>query len=527
MINNYILNSTLIMFLSDVWFVIVFLLFLLFGIFKSLNPNLNKDYFSILFKFILSLWIIISFLNLIFYFSPTELEYNLILINGLNYTKYTLIVKLFILVGSYLFVPIYEKNINSYELYTIYSLIIIGLVVLVLSSNFLVFYLGLELQSLALYILIAYKRSSSLSIEASLKYYILGALASGILLLGMSFIYGYFGTLNFNELALIISSSLEFRINKLVLISILLIITTFLFKLSIAPFHNWAPDVYEASTIDVIGLISIVSKLAVFFTLIRLIFGFMYISEDFVSYFIFSTAFLSIIIGNFAGLFQTNLKRLFAYSTISHMGFILLGLSSFDINGLVSSIFYILVYSLTTLSLLFILNKIKKSDGSNISDIRELAGLSIYNPILSYIIGILLLSLAGLPPLGGFFIKYYVILQVAESWGWIFSFFIIFISIIGSFYYLYIIYIFLFISILPKSKIMTHLNNYILGSKLQNEFLQKGYQPWLYFDSLNKLNLFNYFIFTFTSIFSIFIIFFISDLFYICYDIIQYIITNL
>ena len=517
MSENYILNPAILMFIIDLWFIIVFSLFFLFGIFINFNANLKPNYFTILFRVILGFWIILNLINLYQYFYfGNEFGNNLILINGLTYTRFTLIAKLFILFSAFFFIPYYEqqKDLNSYKLYAIYGLLIIGLVILSSSSNFLTFYLGLELQSLALYTLIAYNRTSSLAIEGAIKYYVLGALASGILLLGISFIYGYLGTINFYEISLLTKSDANFKTDKVLIFASLLLFMTFMFKLSAVPFHYWAPDVYEVSTMDTIGLISIVSKLTMFFILIRLVFGFLYVFEDFVSYFIFIIGFLSILVGNFAGLFQTNLKRLLAYSTISHIGFILLGFSLFNLNGLISSIFYILIYSLTNLSLIFLLGKMKKIDGTNISDIRELAGLYAYNPLLAYVIGTLFLSLAGLPPLGGFFAKYYVILQVANTWGWGVMYIVIFISIIGSFYYLYIIYVSIFIIILPKIKIMSYITHtYVSGSFLKNEFYQKKYNPWLYFDSLDKVSFSSYFIFLIISLLSILIVFFISDIF--------------
>jgi NADH-quinone oxidoreductase subunit N len=526
---DYILNPYIVAFFIDLWCILIFWIFLLVGIFINSNTKLKIDhfYFINLFKLILGWWIVLSFF-LLFYldFIDYIMVDSILLLNNLTYNFYTLFVKLVVLISAYFFTPtIYRKGINTYELYTIYGFIVIGLVMLILSSNFLGFYLGLELQSLALYVLIAYNYKSVLAFETSLKYYILGALFSGLLLLGISFIYGYYGTLNFNDLGLIIKTR-EINNNDnyiiVVVLPMILVTAAFMFKLSAVPFHFWAFDVYQVSSFNIIGFVSITSKLAVFFTMLRIFSKFVSVLEPFVFLFILSVAILSIVIGNIGGLFQTNIKKLLAYSTISNMGFVLLGFSAFEENGIAASIFYILVYSLTNLALILLFSKLKKSDGSDISNTKDLLSLYAYNPRFCYLMVPLLLSLAGLPPFGGFFAKYYVLLQAMDYWAfWPFIYPIIFVSILGSFYYLYIIYIIIFnANILPKFKIIEHTDTLIKGSILEPVFTRK-YNIWTYFNNSSELKYSDYFTLAFSSVTAIFIFFFITDIFNFLYQLIQ------
>lgn len=523
-ITKYFLTSELIFFMTDLWFVAAFLLFFIFGIALSLK-SLSYSYFLRLFRFILGLWLVISlsaFMYLLLCLELTSVDFistGSFLAGSLSYTIFNVFIKLLVLFFALVFVPDYRGRLNTFELYTLYALAILGLVVLVLSSNFLVFYLGLELQSLAIYLLIAYRRYSSLAIEASLKYYILGALSSGIFLLGVSFIYGYCGTINFQDLALLFDpmqplflSQLEF--NNLLILASVLIVTSFIFKFSAAPLHFWAPDVYQASSFDIIGLISVISKLALFSVLVRLTLMFFFVYQFYLSFFFVVVGILSIIIGNFVGLMQTDLKRLLAYSTISHMGFLVLGFSTITLGGLVSSVFYIFIYTLTNTALLVLLRYICTLSGSSIVEIGDLAGLRKFSPIFAYMLAILLLSLAGLPPLGGFFAKYYVILQVADVWGWFITYIIIFISIIGSFFYLYIVYLLLFASSFPKFEVFSHVSSYIRPRS--GELLNRNVQViWLYVDALDSLPKSTFFICSFLSLNAIFVVFFIPDIFYL------------
>lgn len=515
---QYILSQELIFFTVDVWFVLIFLVFFLFSVVVSSFKQVLEYYFKGLFQFILFMWIMINFTS-IFYFLDFSYDVNLgsLLSWNLSYNIFNVLVKFTILVTALLFVPTYEKDLNKFELYVLYGLIILGLVILSLSANFLVFYLGLELQSLAIYLLIAYRRKSTLALEASLKYYILGALASGILLLGISILYGYCGTINFYELNLMLNFLnvglfKTFESNNILLLSGVLVTAAFIFKLSAAPFHSWAPDVYQASTMEVVGLVSVVSKIAIFFTFVRILLMVFSVLYFYLSYFLMAVGLLSIFIGNFAGLFQTDLRRLLAYSTISHIGFLILGLSTSTTGGLVSSVFYMIVYSLTNTGLLLVLRNIKNSNGLHIVEIRDLISLNTCNSVYSYMLGFLFLSLAGLPPLGGFFAKYYVILQVIDVWGWKMAYPVIFISILGSFFYLYIVYLLFFVAYL-KPTLISHVSQYTKDTVLDTMSLHRGYNTWLYFDSVDSISTFQSFILSFFVFVALFLVFFVQDIF--------------
>jgi NADH-quinone oxidoreductase subunit N len=323
----------------------------------------------------------------------------------------------------------------------------VGGLIMIASNDFLVFYLGLELQALSFYLLSSINTSSAKSSEAGLKYFILGSLASGILLYGISLIYGFMGTTNFSEIANLV----ELQKNDVpvgFLLGLILVLIAMFFKLSNAPFHMWSPDVYEGSPTIVATLFATVGKFSAVLALTLLLYNFSWVI---LSKIMGLVGLLSIIVGAFGAIFQKNFKRLLAFSSISHVGFIILGFAGLGKNVVVSVIFYIFIYSLITigsfgfLNLITSKNQIDNDEEDNkIFKISSLSGLSKTNPVMALCLSLLMFSSAGIPPLAGFFSKFYIISATISSGFLILAIIAIIFSVVSAFYYLRIIKIIYF-----------------------------------------------------------------------------------
>lgn len=313
---------------------------------------------------------------------------------------------------------------------------ILGMLVMLSSNDFITLYLGLELQSLSLYVLAAFKKDSLKSSEAGLKYFILGALSSGFFLFGVSLLFGITGTTSFTLLS---SNYLNYDNNSLLLIfSIVLILSSIAFKLSIAPFHMWTPDVYEGAPTSITAFFAVVPKIAAIGALIRILYIAFIDIHVIWNQLILLLGIISIFVGAFGALLQVNIKRLMAYSGISNIGYIFLALSLGSQLGLEASLLYITIYSISVLgSFAFILSMEK--DKIMLDSISSFSGLSKSNPFYAVCFSIILLSLAGLPPLAGFIAKFYVFKAVVMAdLLWIAVIGIIG-SVISAYYYLNIV----------------------------------------------------------------------------------------
>lgn len=313
---------------------------------------------------------------------------------------------------------------------------LLGMMVMISASHFLTLYLGLELLALSLYALIALQRDSAKSTEAAMKYFILGALASGLLLYGMSMVYGATGSLDIAKVAAAIQSGQSSKI--LLTFGLVFIVAGLGFKLGVVPFHMWVPDVYQGSPTAVTLFIGTAPEIAAFAFFIRLLVsGLEGLVNDWQGMLII-LAVLSIGIGNIAAIAQTNLKRMLAYSTISHMGFLLLGILSGTLNGYGSSMFYVAVYvlmSLGTFGMILLLSR----DGFEAETLDDFKGLNKRSPWHAFIMLILMFSLAGIPPTAGFFAKLSVLQAALEAgYVWLVVTAVI-LSVIGAFYYLRIV----------------------------------------------------------------------------------------
>jgi NADH-quinone oxidoreductase subunit N len=312
----------------------------------------------------------------------------------------------------------------------------LGMMVMISASHFLTLYIGLELLSLSLYALVALRRDSLMATEAAMKFFVLGALASGFLLYGMSMVYGATGSLHVHKVAEVITGGVSNH--EVLVVGLVFIVAGIAFKLSAAPFHMWAPDVYQGAPTAITLFIGSAPKLAAFAFVMRLLIdGLGDLVADWQGMLVI-LAVLSLAVGNIAAIAQTNIKRMLAYSTISHMGFVILGFISADWNGYSSALFYVITYVLMTLGI-FALIMILCRNGFEAEEISDFKGLSKRNAWYAFLTMILMFSLAGIPPMVGFYAKLAVLQAVVNAgFVWIAVVAVIF-SLIGAFYYLRIV----------------------------------------------------------------------------------------
>jgi len=315
---------------------------------------------------------------------------------------------------------------------------VLGMLLMISSYDLIVFYLGLELQSLCLYILASFKRDDERSSEAGLKYFVLSALATGLLLYGCSLIYGFTGSTNFEY----ISSNLN-NANTGAIFGIVFIIVGLAFKVSAVPFHMWTPDVYEGSPTSVTTFFALVPKIAALSIFIRFMYvPFMNMIDQWQSIIIFLSI-ASMLLGSVAAIGQSNIKRLMAYSSIGHIGYALAGIATGTIAGVQSSIIYLVIYIFMNLAAFGCIFMMKR-DNTFLENISDLSGLSKNHPLLALCFLITLFSLAGIPPLAGFFAKFYIFMAVIESKMYALAIIGLLTTVISAFYYLRIIKIIYF-----------------------------------------------------------------------------------
>jgi len=314
----------------------------------------------------------------------------------------------------------------------------LGMMIMISANHLLALYLGLELLSLSLYAMVALQRDSARATEAAMKYFILGALASGMLLYGMSMIYGAAGTLEITRLANVIADGSAK--GNILTFGLVFLVAGVGFKLGAAPFHMWVPDVYHGAPTAVTAFIGSAPKLAAFAFVMRLLVQGLGAEELLVEWrqMLIVMAVLSLALGNIIAIAQTNLKRMLAYSTISHMGFLLLGILSGDLNGYASGMFYVVVYVLMNIGAFGMIMLMARTD-FEAEELNDYKGLNQRSPWFAFLMLLLMLSMAGIPPLAGFYAKLAVLQSVAQAgYVWLAVVAVIF-SLIGAYYYLRIV----------------------------------------------------------------------------------------
>ena len=349
-----------------------------------------------------------------------------------NYFKILILISsLFVLNSSKNF--IIENKLDKFEYPIIILLSILGMFVMVSSNDLILFYLGLELQSLSLYILASIDRDNLRSTESGIKYFVLSALSSGLLLYGCSLLYGFTGSTNFDNIAEQLNTE-----NVGAVFAMVFILVGLAFKVSAVPFHMWTPDVYEGAPTSITSYFAVVPKVAGLALLIKFMFiPFSNILLEWQTIIIFISI-ASMILGAVAAMAQKNLKRLLAYSSIGHIGYALAGVATGVISGYQSAIIYISIYVIMNIGAFSCLYLLKK-DGQYKENISDLSGISKKHPILAISFLIILFSLAGVPPLGGFFAKFYVFVAVLEQQMYTLAIIGLVTTVMSAFYYLKII----------------------------------------------------------------------------------------
>ena len=348
----------------------------------------------------------------------------------------TLVSGVFVMLTSSKYIQITKILKIEYPILLLSS--ILGMMVMISSNDLIVFYMGLELQSLALYVLASFNRENLLSTEAGVKYFVLSALSSGLLLYGCSLIYGFSNSTNFVLIAENLNSN-----NYGLTFGIVFILVGLAFKISAVPFHMWAPDVYQGSPTSVTLFFAVLPKIAALTVFIRFLYiPFINLIDQWQMIIVFLSI-ASMLFGAIAAIGQKNLKRLIAYSSIGHMGYALAGLSVGSNEGIQSAIAYISIYLIMNLAFFSCLFMIRKSE-NYFENIEDLTGLSKNHPILSISLLIVLFSLAGIPPLAGFFAKFYIFMAVIEQSMYFLAVIGLLSTVIAAYYYLRIIKIIYF-----------------------------------------------------------------------------------
>jgi NADH-quinone oxidoreductase subunit N len=327
-------------------------------------------------------------------------------------------------------------QLDRFEFPVLLVISTLGMMVLISANDLIAFYLGLELMSLSLYVVAAFNRDSIRSTEAGLKYFVLGALSSGMMLYGMSLVYGFTGNTGFDEIAAVLSS--ETRGMGLVF-GMVFVLAGACFKISAVPFHMWTPDVYEGAPTPVTAFFAAGPKVAAMAILVRIVSeAFMPIIADWRQIIVF-VAIASMLLGSFAAIGQRNIKRLMAYSSIGHMGFALVGLAAGTETGVSGVVLYMTIYMVMTLGTFACIMAMRRPEGGYVENVDDLAGLSSTKPFMALVLTALMFSMAGIPPLAGFFAKYFVFVAAIEAKLYALAVIGVLSSVVGAYYYLRIV----------------------------------------------------------------------------------------
>ena len=359
---------------------------------------------------------------------------------------FTVFMKILILPGTFLSLIMSQsylkrEDMKRFEYPVLMLFATVGMMMMVSANDLIALYLGLELQSLSLYVLAAFKRDTTRSSEAGLKYFVLGALSSGMLLYGCSMIYGFAGTTSFDGLVQVLGGDQTASVGLIV--GIVFLIAGLAFKISAVPFHMWTPDVYEGAPTPITAFFAVAPKIAAISLFVRVMMDpFGGLVEEWRQIIIFVSV-LSMILGAFSAIAQTNIKRLMAYSSIGHMGYALVGLASGSEAGIQGVILYMTIYLAMNIGTFACILAMRRK-GEMVEEISDLAGLSKSNPMLAAALLVFMFSMAGIPPLAGFFGKLYIFLAAIEAQLYVLAIIGVVASVVGAFYYLRIVKIMYF-----------------------------------------------------------------------------------
>ncbi len=418
--------------LPEILISIIIMFLLIFGVYKKNSSSLVYNLSTLGLVLILAVVINLDSNIEISLFNNSYSADNLS-----RFMKILLILSgIFVMLSSTKYIQINKINKIEYPILILCS--ILGMMVMISSNDLIVFYIGLELQSLALYVLASFNRDNILSTESGLKYFVLSALSSGLLLYGCSLIYGFSETTNFSD---ILNKTKDAQYG--LTFGIVFILVGLAFKISAVPFHMWAPDVYQGSPTSVTLFFALLPKIAALTVFIRFLYIPFFELIDQWQMIIIFLSIASMIFGAVAAIGQKNLKRLIAYSSISHMGYALAGLSTGTVQGAHSSITYMTIYLVMNLAFFSCLFMLKRNE-KYFESIEDLSGLSKNHPLLSLALLAVLFSLAGIPPLAGFFAKFYIFLAVINEKMYFLAVVGLLATVVAAFYYLRIIKIIYF-----------------------------------------------------------------------------------
>ncbi len=328
-----------------------------------------------------------------------------------------------------------KQGLSRFEFPVLILFATLGMMILVSANDLMSLYLGLELMSLSLYVCAAFDRDNGRSAEAGLKYFVLGALASGLLLYGASLIYGFSGTTNFDRIADAVEGSAP---NTGVIVGLVFVIAGLAFKISAVPFHMWTPDVYEGAPTPVTGFFAAAPKVASLLLLARLLEGPFGSITPVWQQVIVLCSLGSMILGAFAAIGQSNIKRLMAYSSIGHIGYALMGLAVGSDAGMRGLLLYIAIYMFMNIGAFAVLIAMRR-DGRAVKGVDDLAGLGRTDPAMALAMAVFMFSMAGIPPLAGFFGKLYVFLAAVHGGFWVLAVVGVLASVVSAYYYLRIV----------------------------------------------------------------------------------------
>ena len=329
-----------------------------------------------------------------------------------------------------------SEQLDRFEFPVLLVIATLGMMLLISANDLLALYLGLELMSLSLYVVAAINRDSLRSTESGLKYFVLGSLSSGMLLYGMSLIYGFTGNTGFDGIALVLASETR---SLGVVFGLVFVLAGLCFKISAVPFHMWTPDVYEGAPTPVTAFFAAGPKVAAMAILVRIVSdAFLQLVADWQQILVF-VSIASMLLGSFAAIGQRNIKRLMAYSSIGHMGFALVGLAAGTETGVSGVILYMLIYMVMTLGTFACIMAMRRKEGDNVENVDDLAGLASTKPFMAVVLTALMFSMAGIPPLAGFFAKYFVFIAAIEAELYALAVIGVLSSVVGAYYYLRIV----------------------------------------------------------------------------------------
>ncbi|HPD83135.1 MAG: NADH-quinone oxidoreductase subunit NuoN [Alphaproteobacteria bacterium] len=385
-------------------------------------------------------WSVVGVLAIAMLFMANQNTNGEAILNGMFvHDRFTFFMKFLVISGLITCVTLsvqylHQDNVVRFEYPILMLFAGVGMMLMVSSNDMLSLYMGLELQSLSLYVLAAIRRDHMKSAEAGMKYFVLGAISSGMLLFGISLIYGFTGTTNFH----VIGQTLGEEVSIGAVLGFVFIMAGLAFKISAVPFHMWTPDVYQGAPTSVTAFFAIVPKVAAIALIIRLLFvPFASLSDQWFQIMWFLSL-MSMMVGAFAALRQDNIKRLLAYSSIGNMGYVLIGIVAGGASGLASVLVYLTIYMVMTAGTFGIVLCMRR-DGAALEKVSDLAGLSRNSPWLAYPLAILMFSMSGIPPLAGFFGKFMVFKAALESGTYVLAVLGVLTSVVAAYYYLRII----------------------------------------------------------------------------------------